>query len=466
MVKAGHAAYIERFHELARLDPYLVTPKSRKIKRYVYVLALQIRGMVAATKLKTMQKTVQISGALINEAVRNVSIKKVEKIGNEERIRVLGLSVPLATPTMHSQGLVAHALTVTAWVILQGIVELFLGIFVSTSFVPLLGIEPSELGFRYEIKIASGHRSFDVIIGMDWLSNHKAEIICHEKLVRIPLLNGKVLRVLGERLEEKARFLMSAKVSDKKQREIVVVRDFPKGLLLDDILIYSKTREEHVEHLRLVLKLLNKEKLYAKFSKREFWLREVQFLGHVINGNGIHVDPSKIEAVKNLKAPKTTSEKELNMRQRRWIELFSDYDCEIRYHPGKANVVADALRRKERVKPKRVRYFERHAFWSLNEDILKITILTTNTPFIMERGSDEMIEQRRDGTLYYLDQIRMPLKGDVRTLLMNKSCKSKYSVYPRADKMYYDLRDRLRLSIKGHLACSSNLRFPYGNGKE
>ncbi|GKD96286.1 putative reverse transcriptase domain-containing protein [Tanacetum coccineum] len=72
-----------------------------------------------------------------------------------------------------------------------------------------------------------------------------------------------------------------------------------------DILIYSKTRDEYVEHLRLVLELLNKEKLYAKFSKCEFWLREVQFLGHVINGNGIHVDPSKIEAVKNWKAPRT-----------------------------------------------------------------------------------------------------------------------------------------------------------------
>ncbi|GKF46270.1 putative reverse transcriptase domain-containing protein, partial [Tanacetum coccineum] len=103
---------------------------------------------------------------------------------------------------------------------------------------------PSELGFRYEIEIASGqlvaidkvikgckleieghvfdidlipfgHESFDVIISMYWLSNHKAKIICHEK-VRIPLLDGKVLRVLGERPEEKARLLMSAKASDKK----------------------------------------------------------------------------------------------------------------------------------------------------------------------------------------------------------------------------------------------------------
>ncbi|GJV42120.1 putative reverse transcriptase domain-containing protein [Tanacetum coccineum] len=129
--------------------------------------------------------------------------------------------------------------------------------FVSTTFIPLLGIEPSELGFRYEIEIASGqlveidkvikgckleieghvfdidlipfgHGSFDVIIGMDWLSNHKAEIICHEKVARIPLLDGKVLRVLGERPEEKARLLMSDKASDKKQKEIVVVRYFPE----------------------------------------------------------------------------------------------------------------------------------------------------------------------------------------------------------------------------------------------
>ncbi|GKB15906.1 putative reverse transcriptase domain-containing protein [Tanacetum coccineum] len=125
--------------------------------------------------------------------------------------------------------------------------------FVSTTFIPLLGLEPSDLGFRYEIEIASGqlveidkvikgckleieghvfdidlipfgHGSFDVIIGMDWLSNYKAKIISHEKVVRIPLPDGKVLRVVGERPEEKARFLMGV----KKQEEIVVVRDFPE----------------------------------------------------------------------------------------------------------------------------------------------------------------------------------------------------------------------------------------------
>ncbi|GJY03830.1 putative reverse transcriptase domain-containing protein, partial [Tanacetum coccineum] len=79
-------------------------------------------------------------------------------------------------------------------------------------------------------------------------------------------------------------------------------------VFIDDILFYSKTREEHEMHLGLVLELLKKEKLYAKFSKCEFWLQEVKFLGHVINGDGIHVDPSKIEAVKNWEAPRTLSE--------------------------------------------------------------------------------------------------------------------------------------------------------------
>nr|GEV70879.1 reverse transcriptase domain-containing protein [Tanacetum cinerariifolium] len=130
--------------------------------------------------------------------------------------------------------------------------------FVSTTFIHLLGIEPSDLGFSYEIKIASGQlieidkvitgckleidghvfginlisfksRSFDVIIGMDWLSSHKGEIICHEKVVRIPLLDVKVLRVLGERPKEKARHLMSVKAKEQKQEEMVVVRDFLEG---------------------------------------------------------------------------------------------------------------------------------------------------------------------------------------------------------------------------------------------
>ena len=79
-------------------------------------------------------------------------------------------------------------------------------------------------------------------------------------------------------------------------------------VFIDDILIYSKSKTDHERHLRLILELLRAERLYAKFSKCEFWLKEVQFLGHIVNDQGIHVDPAKIEAVKNWIAPKPPTE--------------------------------------------------------------------------------------------------------------------------------------------------------------
>ncbi|GKD06248.1 putative reverse transcriptase domain-containing protein [Tanacetum coccineum] len=79
-------------------------------------------------------------------------------------------------------------------------------------------------------------------------------------------------------------------------------------VFIDDILIYSKSKEEHEVHLKIILELLGKEKLYAKFTKCEFWLHEVQFLGHVVNNNSIYVEPSKIDSVKNWKSPESPIE--------------------------------------------------------------------------------------------------------------------------------------------------------------
>ncbi|GJT73697.1 putative reverse transcriptase domain-containing protein [Tanacetum coccineum] len=128
-------------------------------------------------------------------------------------------------------------------------------------------------------------------------------------------------------------------------------------VFIDEILIYSKTKEDHEVYLGLVLELLRKEKLYAKFSKCEFWLQELHFLGHVVNQNGIHVDPNSIEALKTHEKNYTTHDLELGsvMFALKTWRHYIDYECEIRYHPGKANVVADALSRKERLKPRRVR---------------------------------------------------------------------------------------------------------------
>ncbi|GKG25774.1 putative reverse transcriptase domain-containing protein, partial [Tanacetum coccineum] len=79
-------------------------------------------------------------------------------------------------------------------------------------------------------------------------------------------------------------------------------------VFIEDILIYSKSKQEHEEHLKLILRLLKKEQLYAKFSKCEFWIPKVQFFGHVIDSQGIHVDPAKIESIKYWASPKVATE--------------------------------------------------------------------------------------------------------------------------------------------------------------
>ncbi|GJU24478.1 putative reverse transcriptase domain-containing protein [Tanacetum coccineum] len=316
-------------------------------------------------------------------------------------------------------------------------------------------------------------------------------------------------------------------------------------VFIDDILIYSRNKEEHANHLRIILELLKKEKLYAKFSKCDFWIHIVQFLGHLIDSQGLHVDPAKIEA-KNKKyiwdedqesafqllkqklckalilaLPEGNDEfvvycdashqglgavlmqrekviayasqqlkpheenytthdlelgavvfalkiwrhylyggkcnvftdhkslqhildqKELNMRQRRWLELLADYDCEIRYHPGKANVVADALSRKEQIKPLRVRSLVMTIHPNLPSQILKAqteALKEENIKAKNLRGMDKAFEIRPDGTCCIKNRSWLPLFGNLRDLIMHESHKSKYSIHPGSDKMYQDLK--------------------------
>ncbi|GJX97915.1 putative reverse transcriptase domain-containing protein [Tanacetum coccineum] len=349
--------------------------------------------------------------------------------------------------------------------------------------------------------------SFDVVIGMDWLSKYHARIIYDEKVIHIPI-NGETLIIR----------VMEKKSDEKRLEDIPVVREFPKvfpedlpGLppvrqcssMIDDILIYSRNKEEHANHLRIILELLKKEKLYAKFSKCDFWIRIVQFLGHLIDSQGLHVDPAKIEAVKNWTSPTTPTEirqflglagyyrrfikdfskiakslTELTQKNKKYIwgedqesafQLLKQKLCEapilalpegnddfVVYcdasHQGlgavlmqreKANVIADALSRKERIKPLRVRSLVMTIHPKLPSQILKVQTKALKGENIKAenlRGMDKAFEIRPDGTRCIKNQSWLPLFGNLRDLIMHESHKSKYSIHPGSDKMYQDLK--------------------------
>ncbi|WVZ62703.1 hypothetical protein U9M48_012416 [Paspalum notatum var. saurae] len=214
-------------------------------------------------------------------------------------------------------------------------------------------------------------------------------------------------------------------------------------IFIDDILIYSKTKEEHEEHLRLVLQKLREHKLYVKFSKCDFWIEEVKFLGHVISNGGIAVDQSKEGKVvayasrqlrdheKNypthdleLAAVMHALKTELNMRQRRWLELIKDYDLEIHYHLGKANVVADALSRKSQISLLWARELPDEL--AIEFDRLSLGFLN-NTEGIVSMEFEPTLEQ----------EIRKGQLNDEKI----KEIKT-YSIHPGSEKMYQDLKQK------------------------
>ncbi|GJU75134.1 putative reverse transcriptase domain-containing protein [Tanacetum coccineum] len=486
MVRAGHAAYTDRFHELARLVPH-----------FIY-------------------------GALTNEAVRNGSIKKVKKRGNvgetskdkngrdDNKRNIFATTVnPVGRENM---GTWSKCTTCNSYHAPGGPCRTCFNCNRPGHFAK------DCKGVQRNVNPVNA-RNPTVRACYECGSTKNRKEIIQIKLVRIPLLNGKVLRLVGERPEEKARLLMSAKASDKKQEEIVMVRDFPKSNARDSTsppyrlgapVLFVKKKDgsfrmciDYRELNKLTVKnhyplpriddlfdQLQGSQFFSKIDLRSgyhqlrvhdddipktafrtryghfstFKLREVQFLGHVINGNGIHVDPSEIEAVKNWKAPRTPTKvrsfldlagyyrrfvenfskiaKSLSILTQKsktfdWgeeqelafqtlknklcntpvlalpdgledfvIELFSDYDCEIRYHPGKANVVAVALSRKERVKPKRVRAMNMILQSSIKDRILAAQKKAVDEFTVLQKGLDEMIEQRSDRTLYWWPRMK------------------------------------------------------------
>ncbi|GJY92460.1 putative reverse transcriptase domain-containing protein [Tanacetum coccineum] len=289
--------------------------------------------------------------------------------------------------------------------------------------------------------------------------------------------------------------------------------------------LMNRSKEEHEVHPKLILELLEKEKLFGKFLKCDILLQEVHFLGHVVNSEGLAgyyrrfianllkiAKPLTLLTQKNKKfkqgdeqeitfltlkdmlcdasilaLPEGANDfvvycdasnqgavvfalkmwrhylyetksviytdhkslqhifdhKQLNMRQRWWIDLFSGDDCEICYHLGKVNVVADALRKKKWMKPRRARAMSMTIYSSIKARILEAQSKASkgvNTPAEMLKGLGKQLERKEDGGLYLAERIWVPVYGNLRTLIMNEAHAKRYSVHPGADKMYYDLR--------------------------
>ncbi|GJV41211.1 hypothetical protein Tco_1419651 [Tanacetum coccineum] len=268
-------------------------------------------------------------------------------------------------------------------------------------------------------------------------------------------------------------------------------------VFIDDILIYSRNKEEHANHLRIILELLKKEKLYAKFSKCDFWIHIVQFLGHLIDSQGLHVDPAKIEAIAKSLTELTQKNKKyiwgedqesafqllkqklceapilalpegnddfvvycdashqglgaVLMQREKVIayasrqlkpheENYTTHDLEL---GAVANVISDALSRKERIKQLRVRSLVMTIHPKLPSQILKAqteALKEENIKAEKLQGMNIAFEIRPDGTRCIKNRSWLPLFGNLRDLIMHESHKSKYSIHPGFDKMYQDLK--------------------------
>nr|GEU58073.1 putative reverse transcriptase domain-containing protein [Tanacetum cinerariifolium] len=310
--------------------------------------------------------------------------------------------------------------------------------------------------------------TIDVIIGMDWLVNHDAIIVYGEKVVRIPYGN-KMLIVKSDKgvsqlkviLYINARSSVYSKIDLRsgyhqlriKEEDILITafrtryghfefQVMPFGLtnapavfmdltnrvrkpyldkfvivFIDDILVYSKDVEEHGKHLKNILELLKKERLYAKFSKCDSWKDSVQFMGYVIDRSSVHVDPAKIEAIKSWAAPTTPTV------ARKFIGMTSQ---------------------KEKIKPLRVRALMMTIHNDLPKQIREAREGAMKKKYVRKENMGRLIklifEFFPDRKRCFGNCVWLPRYGGLRNLVTHESYKSKYSIHLGSDKLYQDLK--------------------------
>ncbi|GJS17898.1 putative reverse transcriptase domain-containing protein [Tanacetum coccineum] len=379
--------------------------------------------------------------------------------------------------------------------------------FVSSTFSALLDVAPSTLDTSYAIKLVDerisktnvvlrgctlgllGHSfdidlmpvelgSFDVIIGMDWLAKYHALIVCDEKVVRIPygdevlIIRGiykvflkdlpglpparqvefQIDLVPGAAPVARSPYRLAPAEMQELSTQLQELSD--RGFIRPSSSPWGAPGEKAEDAFQLLKqKLCSAPILALPKGCENFVVHEKNYTTHDLKLGAVvfalkmwrhYMYGTKCVVFTDHKSLQhILDQKELNMRQRRWLELLSDYDCEIRYHPRKANVVADALIQKERSKPLRVRALVMTIGLNLPKQILSAqSEAGKEENFINEdfRGMINKLEPRADGMLSLNNRSWIPCFGDLRALIMHESHKLKYSIHPGSDKMYQDLK--------------------------
>ncbi|GJY37500.1 putative reverse transcriptase domain-containing protein [Tanacetum coccineum] len=392
MVGSDIDGYTASFHELERLVPHMVTLENQRVNRYIWGLSPEIKPHVTSFKPTTIQSAMSMPNHLTTDGIKDGTFKKRENAGNKRSSRRTSRRKP-ETVKDHESFIRPSS---SPWGVPVFFVKKKNGLFCMC----IDYRELNKLTIKNRYPLLRIDDLFDQLQGSRYIS-------------KIDLRSGyHQLRVREEDISK------TAFRTRYRHFEFTVM---PFGLTNA-----PASKEEHEVHLKLILELLEKEKLFRKFLKCEFWLQEWYLLSKCgdttcTEQGVIYTDHKSLQHI--------FDQKELNMRKRRWIELFSDYDYEIRYHPAQSEASKDV-----------------------------------NALAEMLKGLDEQFERKEDGGLYVAERIRVLVYGNLRTLIMNEAHTSKYSVHPGAKKMYYDLQDLyLWPEMKKDIALYENITMDFIN---